>query len=64
MTGKTENYNTAEIRFIFNIILTNFVCFSDPYVRVDLNTLNNNETIDSVLTKTKKRVSNNKPGYN
>lgn len=37
--------------------LTNITCFSDPYVRIDLNTVNSNETVDSVLTKTKKRVS-------
>lgn len=31
-------------------------CFSDPYVRIDLNTVNGDETVDSVLTKTKKKV--------
>ncbi|XP_044735910.1 E3 ubiquitin-protein ligase Nedd-4 isoform X2 [Chrysoperla carnea] len=31
---------------------------SDPYVRVDLNTINGDETIDSVLTKTKKKTLN------
>lgn len=31
---------------------------SDPYVRIDLNTLNDDETIDSVLTKTKKKTLN------
>jgi C2 domain len=30
---------------------------SDPYVRIDLNTLNGDTPIDSVLTKTKKKVS-------
>lgn len=30
---------------------------SDPYVRIDLNTVNGDETVDSVLTKTKKKVS-------
>ncbi|CAG9829946.1 unnamed protein product [Diabrotica balteata] len=29
---------------------------SDPYVRIDLNSVNGDETIDSVLTKTKKRT--------
>lgn len=29
---------------------------SDPYVRIDLNTLNGDVNIDSVLTKTKKKV--------
>lgn len=32
------------------------IYFSDPYVRIDLNTINGDETIDSVLTKTKKKV--------
>jgi hypothetical protein len=31
---------------------------SDPYVRIDLNTINNDVNIDSVLTKTKKKVNN------
>ncbi|XP_008195852.1 E3 ubiquitin-protein ligase Nedd-4 isoform X3 [Tribolium castaneum] len=31
---------------------------SDPYVKIDLNTINGDETIDSVLTKTKKRTLN------
>lgn len=30
--------------------------FSDPYVRIDLNTINGDINIDSVLTKTKKKV--------
>ena len=30
---------------------------SDPYVRMDLNTINGDVNIDSVLTKTKKKVS-------
>lgn len=30
---------------------------SDPYVRIDLNSLNGDVNIDSVLTKTKKKVS-------
>lgn len=29
---------------------------SDPYVRIDLNTINADVNIDSVLTKTKKKV--------
>lgn len=29
---------------------------SDPYVRIDLNTINGDINIDSVLTKTKKKV--------
>lgn len=35
---------------------------SDPYVRIDLNTINGDETIDSVLTKTKKKTLN--PAWN
>ena len=31
---------------------------SDPYVRIDLNTINGNVTVDSVLTKTKKKTLN------
>ncbi|XP_068895847.1 E3 ubiquitin-protein ligase Nedd-4 isoform X1 [Tenebrio molitor] len=31
---------------------------SDPYVKIDLNTINGDETIDSVLTKTKKKTLN------
>lgn len=36
---------------------------SDPYVRIDLNTINGDINIDSVLTKTKKKV-NIQLGYN
>lgn len=36
--------------------LTLSPCFSDPYVRIDLNTIIGDETVDSVLTKTKKKV--------
>uniref|UniRef100_A0A0A9Z0S7 E3 ubiquitin-protein ligase n=1 Tax=Lygus hesperus TaxID=30085 RepID=A0A0A9Z0S7_LYGHE len=35
---------------------------SDPYVRIDLNTVNGDETIDSVLTRTKKKTLN--PAWN
>ncbi|XP_012277393.1 E3 ubiquitin-protein ligase Nedd-4 isoform X2 [Orussus abietinus] len=31
---------------------------SDPYVRIDLNTIRGNETVDSILTKTKKKTLN------
>ncbi|XP_062534510.1 E3 ubiquitin-protein ligase Nedd-4-like, partial [Armigeres subalbatus] len=31
---------------------------SDPYVRIDLNTISGDENIDSVLTKTKKKTLN------
>ena len=33
-----------------------FSYFSDPYVRIDLNSINGDVNIDSVLTKTKKKV--------
>jgi E3 ubiquitin-protein ligase NEDD4 len=31
---------------------------SDPYVRVDLNTINGDQTVDSALTRTKKKTLN------
>nr|CAD7569856.1 unnamed protein product [Timema californicum] len=34
------------------------ISVGDPYVRIDLNTINGDETIDSVLTKTKKKTLN------
>ncbi|KAI5710989.1 hypothetical protein M8J75_013142 [Diaphorina citri] len=33
-------------------------CSSDPYVRIDLNTVNGDQTIDSALTKTRKKTLN------
>jgi len=39
------------------IIKMNSLVHSDPYVRIDLNTINGDINIDSVLTKTKKKVS-------
>jgi len=39
------------------IIKMNSLVRSDPYVRIDLNTINGDINIDSVLTKTKKKVS-------
>lgn len=40
--------------------MTKFYVFafhiSDPYVRIDLNSMNGDVNIDSVLTKTKKKV--------
>lgn len=38
------------------IIMKTLLTFSDPYVRIDLNTINGDINIDSVLTKTKKKV--------
>lgn len=53
----------------FNLLLLNFLCLhvahtqhiylhvhSDPYVRIDLNTIEGDINLDSVLTKTKKKV--------
>lgn len=34
-----------------------FSTCSDPYVRIDLNTINGDINLDSVLTKTKKKVT-------
>ena len=36
-----------------------FINFSDPYVRIDLNQITGDVNIDSVLTKTKKKVISN-----
>ena len=38
--------------FVFNLSKT-----SDPYVRIDLVAANGDEVIDSVMTKTKRRVT-------
>jgi E3 ubiquitin-protein ligase NEDD4 len=38
------------------LINKNVLFFSDPYVRIDLNTISGDVNIDSVLTKTKKKV--------
>lgn len=40
----------------FNLCATILSTHSDPYVRIDLNTINGDINIDSVLTKTKKKV--------
>jgi hypothetical protein len=40
----------------YNFSLLTLTFCSDPYVRVDLNTIEGDETIDSVMTRTKKRV--------
>lgn len=40
----------------FNCCATILLTRSDPYVRIDLNTINGDINIDSVLTKTKKKV--------
>lgn len=47
--------NLQVIKKLVSILLL----FSDPYVRIDLNTINDDINIDSVLTKTKKKVCNN-----
>ncbi|XP_063241165.1 E3 ubiquitin-protein ligase Nedd-4 isoform X4 [Bacillus rossius redtenbacheri] len=56
----TEPTNKLRIRVIAGHKLAKKDIFgaSDPYVRIDLNTINGDETIDSALTKTKKKTLN------
>ncbi|XP_057664451.1 E3 ubiquitin-protein ligase Nedd-4 isoform X7 [Diorhabda carinulata] len=53
-----ESTNKLRLRVICakNLIKKDIFGASDPYVRIDLNSANGEETIDSVLTKTKKRT--------
>lgn len=55
-----ENVKRLRLRVISGHQLAKKDIFgaSDPYVRIDLNTINGDETIDSVLTKTKKKTLN------
>lgn len=46
-----EIIDFLSLPFIFRLTLT-----SDPYVRIDLNTVDGDINLDSVLTKTKKKV--------
>lgn len=39
-----------------DLIILYLKIFSDPYVRIDLNSISGDINIDSVLTKTKKKV--------
>lgn len=48
-------FNNVYFLFLLNYI---FFFFSDPYVRIELSTIVGNVAIDSVLTKTKKKVNN------
>ena len=41
---------------MLHITTHHFLIFSDPYVRIDLVANNGEQVIDSVLTRTKKRV--------
>lgn len=50
---------TESILIVVVFISLSPVGRSDPYVRIDLNTINDDINIDSVLTKTKKKVCNN-----
>lgn len=43
--------------FYFNLNNNPYFFSSDPYVRIELNTIVGNVAIDSVLTKTKKKVN-------
>ncbi|XP_055708148.1 E3 ubiquitin-protein ligase Nedd-4 isoform X4 [Phlebotomus papatasi] len=62
--GYTSEEGTSQIRIkvIAGHTLAKKDIFgaSDPYVRIDLNTINGNVNIDSVLTKTKKKTLNPK----
>ncbi|XP_063919084.1 E3 ubiquitin-protein ligase Nedd-4 isoform X4 [Zophobas morio] len=53
---------TSKIRLTIirgkNLMKKDIFGASDPYVKIDLNTINGDETIDSVLTKTKKKTLN------
>ncbi|XP_056632768.1 E3 ubiquitin-protein ligase Nedd-4 isoform X2 [Diorhabda sublineata] len=53
-----EPTNKLRLRVICakNLIKKDIFGASDPYVRIDLNSANGEETIDSVLTKTKRRT--------
>jgi len=42
---------------VYYLKLNYKIIFSDPYVRIELNTIVGNVAIDSVLTKTKKKVN-------
>jgi E3 ubiquitin-protein ligase NEDD4 len=59
--GYTEE-PTSKIRLKIirgkNLMKKDIFGASDPYVKIDLNTINGDETIDSVLTKTKKKTLN------
>lgn len=44
--------------YFYFYLFTFFLFFSDPYVRIELSTIVGNVAIDSVLTKTKKKVNN------
>lgn len=46
----------STILFCFNLTLISFMFSSDPYVRIDLVAVNGDDVIDSVMTRTKKRV--------
>lgn len=54
-----ESTSQLRIRIIAGYDLAKKDIFgaSDPYVRIDLNTIHGDINIDSVLTKTKKKVS-------
>jgi len=51
-------YNIVRCNSIYVYLNDNYTCScSDPYVRIELNTIVGNVAIDSVLTKTKKKVN-------
>ncbi|XP_055688716.1 E3 ubiquitin-protein ligase Nedd-4 isoform X2 [Lutzomyia longipalpis] len=62
LTSSEEGTSQIRIKVIAGHSLAKKDIFgaSDPYVRIDLNTINGNINIDSVLTKTKKKTLNPK----
>ncbi|XP_055708144.1 E3 ubiquitin-protein ligase Nedd-4 isoform X1 [Phlebotomus papatasi] len=62
LTSSEEGTSQIRIKVIAGHTLAKKDIFgaSDPYVRIDLNTINGNVNIDSVLTKTKKKTLNPK----
>ncbi|KAJ8678728.1 hypothetical protein QAD02_014515 [Eretmocerus hayati] len=62
----TREENTSRLRLRVqaghNLARKDIFGASDPYVRIELNTVNGNETVDAVLTKTKKKTLNPKWG--
>ncbi|XP_059620512.1 E3 ubiquitin-protein ligase Nedd-4 isoform X1 [Phlebotomus argentipes] len=62
LTSSEEGTSQIRIKVIAGHTLAKKDIFgaSDPYVRIDLNTINGNINIDSVLTKTKKKTLNPK----
>ncbi|XP_034173087.1 E3 ubiquitin-protein ligase Nedd4 isoform X3 [Osmia lignaria lignaria] len=60
--GESRNEATSKLRLkviaAHQLAKKDIFGASDPYVRVDLNTINGDQTVDSALTKTKKKTLN------